>query len=279
MPGLFMLTLDGVNVGIVKSPAGGGATADVVNEPAGSSFFSKKHIGAPKYEDITMQVGLSMNKALYDWITACWKGDFQSKNGSILACDPNFNILTQRDFFNALLTEVTIPAMDASSKDAAYMTLKFSPESTRYKKSSGKITGIPDTRQKLWLPSNFRLNIPTLECSRVSRIEAFTIRRTAGNISFPNLKIVLAWLTAQTWVDWHEDFVIKGNSGDANEKTGSLVFLPPDLKTPLASINFYNLGIFRLSLDSSDVTPDQVQHATAELYCERMEFQLGATPA
>ncbi len=272
MPGLFVLTLDGVNVGIVKSAAGGGATADVISE-ASSSFFSKKHIGAPKYEDMTMQVGLSMNKAFYDWITACWKGNFQSKNGSILACDSNFNILSQRDFFNALLTEVTIPAMDASSKDAAYMTLKISPEYTRYKKSSGKVTGI-DTRQKLWLPSNFRLNVPSLDCTRVSKIEALTIRRTAGNISFPNLKITLAETTAQTWVDWHDAFVIKGNSGDANEKTGSLVFLAPDLGTPFGSINFYNLGIFRLSLDSSDVTPDQVQHATAELYCERMEFQL-----
>ena len=279
MPGLFMLTLDGVNVGIVKSPAGGGATAEVISEPAGPSFFSKKHIAAPKYDDMTTQVGLSLNKALYDWITACWKGNFLSKNGSILACDSNFNILSQRDFFNALLTEVTIPAMDASSKDAAYMTLKFSPEYTRYKKSSGKVTGIPDSRQKLWLPSNFRLNIPSLDCQRVSKIEAFTIRRTAANISFPNLKISLAESTAQTWVDWHDAFVIKGNSGDANEKTGSLVFLAPDLGTPFGSINFYNLGIFRLSLDRSDVTPDQVQHVTAELYCERMEFQLGSNPA
>jgi hypothetical protein len=47
MPGLFVLMLDGVNVGIVKSAAGGGATADVVSE-AGSTFVSKKHIGAPK---------------------------------------------------------------------------------------------------------------------------------------------------------------------------------------------------------------------------------------
>jgi hypothetical protein len=109
----------------------------------------------------------------------------------------------------------------------------------------------------------------------VSRIEAFTIQRAAGNISFPNLKITLAETTAQTWVDWHDAFVIKGNSGDANEKTGSLVFFAPDLQTPLGSITFYNLGIFRLSLDSSDITPDQVQHVTAELYCERMEFQLG----
>lgn len=273
MPGLFVLMLDGVNVGIVKSAAGGGATADVVSE-AGSTFFSKKHIGAAKYEDVTMQVGLSMNKAFYDWITAGWKGNFQSKTGSILACDSNFNILSQRDFSNALITEVTIPAMDASSKDAAYMTLKFSPESTRYKKSSGKVTGI-DTRQKLWLPSNFRLNIPSLDCTRVSKIEALTVQRTARNISFPNLKITFSDTTAQTWIDWHDAFVIKGNNGDANEKTGSLVFLAPDLQTPFGTINFFNLGIFRLSLDSSDVTPDQVQHVTAELYCERMECQLG----
>jgi len=30
---------------------------------------------------------------------------------------------------------------------------------------------------------------------------------------------------------------------------------------------------------SSDVTPDQVQQVTTELYCERMEFQLGSNPA
>jgi len=30
---------------------------------------------------------------------------------------------------------------------------------------------------------------------------------------------------------------------------------------------------------NSDVTPDQVQHVTAELYCERMAFQLGSNPA
>ena len=105
------------------------------------------------------------------------------------------------------------------------------------------------------------------------------MQRAAGNISFPNLKITLAELTAQTWVEWHDAFVIKGNSGDANEKTGSLVFFAPDLQTPLGSITFYNLGIFRLSLDSSDITPDQVQHVTAELYCERMEFQYGSNPA
>ena len=273
MPGLFVLMLDGVTVGIVKSAAGGGATADVISE-ASSSFFQKKHIGAPKYEDMTMQVGLSMNKAFYDWLSACWKGNVQSKNGSILACDSNFNILSQRDFSNALISEVTIPAMDAASKDAAYMTLKISPEYTRNKKSSGKVTGI-DTRQRVWLPSNFRLNIPSLDCTRVSKVEALTIRRTAGTISFPNLKITLSETTAQTWIDWHEAFVIKGNSGDANEKTGSLVFLAPDFQTPFGSINFYNLGIFRLSLDSTDATPDQVQHVTAELYCERMECQLG----
>ena len=66
-------------------------------------------------------------------------------------------------------------------------------------------------------------------------------------MEFPNLAVTLAESHAQTWQDWFDDFVVKGNNGQDNEKNGSLTFLAPDLKTTLATINFFNLGIFRLS--------------------------------
>ncbi len=286
--GNFFLNLDGVPCGFVKSVDGGGITAEVIHELSGPSHFVKKHIGPLKYEDFTLQIGLSMTKAVYDWIAASWAGNTTRKNGAIIAADYRLEARSAREFFNALITETTIPAMDASSKEPAYLTLKLASESTRFKKVSGKVMGADGKgRQKLWLPSNFRLEIAGLDCKKVSRIEAFTVKQQImaddigegrdylnepGRLEFPNLKIALPESAAQTWMDWHEDFVIKGNNDESREKQGALVFLASDRKRELARVNFYNLGVFRLAPEKTEASAGRIKRLTIELYCERMEW-------
>ena len=286
--GHFFLNLDGVPCGFVKSVDGGGIAAEVIHEPSGPRHFVKKHIGPLKYEDFTLQIGLSMTKVVYDWIVASWAGNATRKNGAIIDVDYRLEARSAREFFNALITETTIPAMDASSKEPAYLTLKLAPESTRFKKASGKVMGADGKgRQKLWLPSNFRLEIAGLDCKRVSRIEAFAVKqhisahdsgkgrdylKEPGRLEFPNLKIALPESAAQTWMDWHEDFVIKGNNDESREKQGALVFLASDRKRELARVNFYNLGIFRLAPEKTEASADRIKRLTVELYCERMEW-------
>jgi hypothetical protein len=287
--GNYLLNLDGVPVGFVKSALGGGVTADVIAENAGPSYFTKKHLGGIKYEEFTIRIGLSMNKAVYDWISASWQMKYSRKSGAIISADYDFNAQSERQFSNALIAETTIPAMDGSAKEPAYLTLKLQPELVQYKKATGKVGGdIGKTEQKLWLPSNFRLDIAGLDCTRVNKIDAFTVKQTfatdgvgnardvqskPGRLNFPNLKVSLSEAGVQTWVDWHDDFVIKGNNGESNEKNGSLAFLSPNRTTELGRINFFNLGIFRLAFDESDAAPDPIKRVTAELYCERMDFQ------
>ncbi|MDQ3813127.1 MAG: hypothetical protein M3347_04150, partial [Armatimonadota bacterium] len=77
-----------------------------------------------------------------------------------------------------------------------------------------------------------------------------------------------------TWLDWHEDFVVKGNNDQTREKIGTLIFLSPNQQTELARLNFFNLGIFRIAPDKSEAHADAIRRATVELYCERMEFVL-----
>jgi T4-like virus tail tube protein gp19 len=225
--------LDGKEAGFVKSVDGGAVTAEVINEPSGPSFFVKKHIAAPKYEEFMLQFGLSMNKAIYDWIAASWKGDSSRKSGSIAACDYQYVVKSEREFLNALLTEVTIPAMDGGSKDAGYLNVRVKPESVRFKKGSGqKIGQGAKPEQKVWLPSNFRLEIPGLDCKFVTKIDSFTVKQTfasgigvgrdfevqPGKLEFPNLSITLSEAHAQSWIDWHNDFVIMGKNSEENEK-------------------------------------------------------------
>ena len=301
--GNYYLMLNNTNCGFVKSVDGGAISAEVINEPAGAEYFVKKHIGQPKYEDISIQIGFSMNKSIYDWIGQSWTASSQAKSGKVVVCDFNLMPKSEKQFFDAFITETTIPACDGSSKEPAYITLTFSPErtiSTATNAAAGK-SDYGKNEQEIWLPCNFQLNIDGLDCSKVNMIDSFTIKQSVitddigdardfqkepGKLEFPNLKITLPEGSAQSWVDWHDNFVIKGNNDDGHEKNGTLVFLSPNRQTELARIKFFNMGIVSLESSKYEANADQLKRVTAEIYCERMEFdtsqsgiQSSATPA
>ncbi len=287
--GNYMLTLDGKNCGFIKSVDGGAITAEVINEPSGPSYFTKKHIGQPKYEDFTMQVGFSMDKSVYDWIAQSWAGKYSRKNGSLIAADRNLQAQSERQFSEALLTETTIPAMEGSSKEPAYMTIRFSPEVTRIQKAGGKIPAeYGKNEQKVFLPSNFRLQIDGLDCSKVAKIESFTVKQTTvtddigdardyakepGKLDFPNLRITIAEETSQPFLDWHQTFVVEGNNDEAAEKNGSLTLFAGGQDKVLARIKFFKMGIYRIQPDKAEANADTIKRVTVEMYVERMEFE------
>ena len=115
-------------------------------------------------------------------------------------------------------------------------------------------------KKSRWLVSNFRLAIDGVDCTSVTTIESLAVKQpvqpraiTRGdnqvpiNLEIPNLVVTLADAKADTLYDWHDSFVVKGNAFDDQEKSGSLQYLAPDLKTSLFTLNFNHLGIFRLA--------------------------------
>ncbi|MGZ4381564.1 MAG: phage tail protein [Gaiellaceae bacterium] len=287
--GNYFFNLQGVKCGFLKAVAGGDVSAEVIEEKVGPDYFTKKHIGQPKYEDIELTIGFDMVQDVYEWIAASWKQNYARKDGSVVVTDQSLQAKSERQFFHALISEVTIPAMDASSKDAAYLTVKFSPEYTREVKAAGKLIMPKPAAQKRFLASSFRLEIDGLDCTKASKIDAFTVRQTVaaddvgdsrdvtkepGKLDFPNLRITLAESAAATWVAWFEDFVIKGNNDEASEKRGRIVFLTPNRQDELGRIELHNLGIFALR-HPAPAAAEAVSRVVAELYCERMELQVG----
>lgn len=299
--GNFALQLDGgKSTGMLKTAQGGQIFAEPVAENT-DGLYAKKHIGNVKWADITVQMGLTLPAAFYQWIADSWSFGPQRKDGAVLAADFNNNVVKELDFYNALITEVTIPALDASSKDAAYLTLKLTPDSTQPKKPSGTLSTIGGTKQqKPWVASNFRLELGKLDTSKVSKIESFTIKQTMvqpstdlgdvtfpdqalvvsvppytlqpGQIDFPNLRVTLPESSAQTWIDWVESFIRQGNNSDDYEKTGKLTFLASD-QSELAHIDLFGVGIFDLTDERPlDSTADTIRRLVAELYVERMAF-------
>jgi hypothetical protein len=284
------LDLDGNIVGLLPSAQGGDASADVITEKIGADGIQKKHIGGVKYSDITVTSDLPMASGLASWLSESLARTFKSKNGAIVTADHSFNEFSRLNFSNALISQLTIPALDAGSKDAAKLTIKFTPETTRFVHGSGKAAGgvVPKTHH--FIASNFRLEIDGLDCRKVMKIDSFsatlvtqqvTIGDSGGtqlkpvSWNFSNLHITLPEAAAKSFIDWHEDFVIKGNNSDDMEKSGSLTFLASDLKTVLAHINFSHIGIYNLTRPTVvSGTTAGIRRITVDLYFENMQWVL-----
>src|SRR5204863_2949834 len=115
--------------------------------------------------------------------------------------------------------EVTIPACDGSVKDPAFLGLKLVPEETKDLPAQGSVAefNTRDLRARSWSPSHFRLKINGVDCTRVSKIESFTIKvkvvefqpgqeripvLVPTGVEFPNLKITVLASQAETWKSW-----------------------------------------------------------------------------
>ncbi len=283
--GHFQLSIEGILIGMLKSFDGGSISAEVVEEEAApEELISKKHIGNVKYEDFTMQIGFSMSKAMYDWINSSWSGKHVRQSGQVVLADHDFDARRAIAFEEALLSEIRIPACDASSKETGYMGIKLAPELISTKRASGKLTS--SKNQKAWLPSNFRLKIGDLPCSRVSKIDAFTIKQAIvteqigdtryyhkepGKLEFPNLRVTFPEADLKFWDAWFTNMVIAGNQED--EKEGTLEFLGPSLKNVLCTISLFGVGIYKLSYNNATADGNAIKRMIAELYVERMEIK------
>ncbi len=291
--GHFALRLDSNSASdftMLADVDGGRIFADVVSVFEGGLHFARKHLSSPKYEAFEVPIGVAASTALFNWVAASWGASPDAKDGAVLGVDANFNIKSEVGFLNALVVETKIPALVAASKDAGHLTVRFQPEFIDLKPGAGKLS-LGQAKQKLWRTANFRLQIDSLDCTKVSRIEAFTVKRnvavlTSGSgevtlvpetVEFPNLKVTVSKASATTWFDWHESFVVNGNNGDSFERNGTISFLSNDFKTELSRIELHNLGIIRLASNASG-SSSGIAPLTADLYCEEMVLGPGLNP-
>jgi len=291
--GHFALRLDTNNaseITLLSGSEGGSISADVVSIFEAGLHFARKHLGPPKYETFAIPIGVAASQGLFDWVAGSWGSTPESRDGAVLGVDANFNIKSEVGFTGALIVETGIPALDAASKEAGHLTIRFQPEFIDVKAAAGKLS-LAQAKQSLWRTANFRIQINGLDCTKVSKIDAFTVTRKVNaaasgsgdialvpdNIEFPNLKITLSKSIAATWFDWHESFVVNGNNGDAFERNGTISFLSNDLKKELSRIELHHLGIIRLASDPKD-GGSQLARVTAELYCEEMQLGPGVNP-
>jgi hypothetical protein len=290
--GRFALDIAGYNVGFLKKFSGMAMEADVVANDLGPDNIQKKHVANIKWTAGKATVGIGMGKGMYDWIKQSFDKSYEPKNGSFVNGDFNYKAQSRLDFEDALITSVTVPKLDGSSKDAAYFDIEFEPERVRWSKGGGEdIRSKTGPKQKAWLCSNFRVELGDLPCQRVASVDSFTWKcsiapdqvglfkeptKHPAKVTVPDLKLSISAADHQAWADAAKKWFIDGEHLEENEMNGRIVFLDPDMKTELGEVTLLNVGFKKFSKDDFEANAEKIARFSVELYVEKMEFKISA---
>ncbi|ACY17163.1 phage tail protein [Haliangium ochraceum] len=292
--GHFLFHLDGDSETTwLKSVDGGGVKGSVMEEPLSLATTPLKHLATVEIEPLSLEIGMSASSPIFRWIQDSWNSKFSRRNGSIIHADFNLDALIEQSFQDALVSEVTFPALDGSDKSPAYINMKLQPERMELKSGDKrKIKGVDSQKQKLWTPSSFRLEIEGIDCKHVNKIDSFTVKQKIKQlyigssrypeleptgVEFPKLSLSIGAAHARDFMAWHEAFVVKGDKDPKHQKTGALEFLDPATAKTIFSIQLNNIGINALSLEKSDANAESIKRFNIELYIESMDLDLSSS--
>jgi hypothetical protein len=161
---------------------------------------------------------------------------------------------------------VTFPALDGASKEPALMSVEFAA---------------PPDKAKQWLASNFRVEIGSLPCERVARIDAFTWTCAAdGTVSVPDVRLVVSRADLGPWEDAARRWFLDRDYRDKHEMNGRITLLAADGKGALATIELGNVGLKKFSHDEVDAGTSGGKDAggafAVELYAEKLGLTDGS---
>jgi phage tail-like protein len=288
----FALELDGKDeVGLFKSIEGGSIKTDVMTYQHGADFDRWRYNGKPKFEDIKLQVGLSMSKPFYEWIGDFFKHKVDRKNGAVIAADFQFFERARRTFSEAIIKEIVFPKLEGQDKNAVYMNITLAVEDIVFAKGNGKKLSKPAgfDNQKLWAANNFRFRLDGFAgpCANVAKIDSFTIKqnvmeyhgggfraplKVSSQVEYPNLAFYVPEMDAQPFYD---HFYKRGVKGQVPGRLTGMIqtFDSSEQKQDLFTLSFQGADIISVQPDKSDAGSDDMKLVKVELYTEHMDFK------
>jgi hypothetical protein len=262
-------------------------TLDVAQLKAGSGNDTFNTVANLKYGEASMEVGASMGKGLSDWVQSAFNKQHIYKDGSCVIAGPDFKAQRRINWLQALVTEVGLPALDASSKDAAKFTIKFTPEVLRWEKAGGEvITAPPGTKVKPFVASNFRVEIGDLLCKNIVKVDAmsFKVKTTVDAvgerkendliptaIEHPELKLTIQRKDEDAWATAFKKWAIDGQSHQEHELSGRIVYLAHDMSTELGELQIARIGFKEMSFAAMERS-DKGATFTVSMYIEDLKL-------
>jgi len=290
--GHFELLIDGhKTTTFLKNCSGGWVKAGVIDDPVGPAAHRVKSLGPVEVDPMSVEFGLAGAAPVLKWIQGSWKRQWDRRNGQITHADFNLKQTFEHWFYDALLLEASFPALDANSKDAAYLKCKWQPEAVRTVATPNSKAGLTSElypEQKRWTPSAFRLRIDQFDgMENTSKIDALTIKQgikkmytgkdrfpqiEPTNLQFPNVVGYISLAYASTLLKWHNDYVFKGSQDPKGQLSGSIDFLTPDRKDVIFSINLFEAGLMSAQIEDAQANAEQIKRVKFEIFVGRMDL-------
>jgi hypothetical protein len=287
--GHFELEIDGhKSTAYVKSVDGGHVKANTIDEPIGTHNQRIKSISTIDIEPFTVDFGFSAARDIFQWIQQSWNKRYSRRNGVITHANFDLQRTYEQEFFDALLTETTFPALDGAAKDTAYIKIKFQPEGVKERKvvPGSRVAATGGTKQKLWTANSFRFTIDGVPGTEyANKLESFTVKQNVKKmycgedrfarveptkLEFPNIVGTVGLDYADGLLKWHREFLARGQSEPAAQRSGALEFLAPDKDRVLFRIDLFEVGLNNVQVLQSQANQDAIKRVKFDLFVGRM---------
>jgi phage tail-like protein len=290
--GRFALELDGYHCAYIKEISGGEAEADIGTHDHGPTNMQTKQMTNFKFTPFKAKVGVAQGGAMMDWIRASFDRQYATKSGAIIAGDFNYKATHRIDFMNALITTVTCPTLDGSSKENAYFDIEWEAEDIRHTVGGGEdIKGDYGIKQKTWLPSMFKFDLAGLTdaCRRIAKIDSFSWKQTVttdsvgmhrihtkhpAKVTVPEIKLTLSAADYEPWRQWAQAWFHDGKCTHEYHKDGVITFLSPDMATEIGHIELKQCGLKKVTAPPMKANSEEVASVVVELYVEELVFNM-----
>ncbi len=283
--GRFALDVMGARAGLLKSFDGLDMAAEIVttDTPDGE----KKHVANIGWTPAKATIGIAMGKELYAIIQQAFKAQPKRFDGALHVANVDYKVQSSLNFSDAILTAMTFPKCDGSSKEPAFFDFEWEAESVRWRKGDNSdIRTSVAPAQKQWLCSNFRFEMGGLPTSRVATIDSFAWKyllapaqpgepsKHPGRMTIPNITVEVSMADYDAWAEAARKWFIDGQHEDNDEMAGAIVFLAADMKTELGRVTLRHCGFAKFMRGTFEAGGDKIARFRCEFYVEEMEFAL-----
>ncbi len=246
-------------------------------------------IDASHFEPITLNLGTGVSQTILDSLSHLSENTHQS--GRVIGCDFEMRAMAELDFFEALITEISFPAMDNSSKNSGDsgnsdnsgtggsttgpdkklggLKITLNPKKTAIKQLTPdaqltrNIKAVGDISKPL-PNSYFRLSIEGIKeaTALVEKMDPLTIKidPNTKTLKLSNLVFALPETNAQEFSQW-----------SAISRRGQIEYLDSNGDT-IYSVTIENIGIFNLTTDGVEDHSDGIRRVKVECYIEGLKI-------
>lgn len=228
---------------------------------------------------------LTQSDALTDWALSLPRGTgARPLDGAALLLDANNKLSRRVEWTEALVTELRLPELDASSKAAFSLGMTWLPSTVTYAKASGAAITLPPVsrNRKTLLLSNFRVQGLPFDGRFVSRITLPRVTCTLAaqkpgyaQVDSGEVKLVMAARSRDEALAWVQQVVADGQIADKEYLSLNIELLDAALKNVLLTVQLSGCALLGYEESRLEATQETLGTVTLRFAVGKLDMVFG----